>query len=399
MNLSFLLRYLSDRLSTQVLLYNSQTKNLVQQECRSNELKQTLTLTPQAIQQLASYQNESVPNIVVANTAFVFGIVSVNESTLIVGPIKSQSNYQFNKNIAITDFGTVKLEHVPKLNLNRFVDSLHLAHNLFHTFELITEDILLQNFSEDMSVMKQKYLSLLFKTRERDDIHNPYTQEVREMNSVTAGDVVALKQSWIEAYNGKLGILAPTPLRSAKNLGIVLITIVSRAAMRGGLNSEIAYSLSDTFINEIEHQETIEAIYHLAKHAEIEYTLLVKESQTATTIHTQENRYMHPYVIQGQQYIYANLHRNLMVTDVATVVNVHPNYFSRIFKQDTGLTVQELVTQQKIRYAEQLLVASTKTISEISTNIGYNSQSYFTKVFRNVTGYTPHAYRRQFSNL
>ena len=78
----------------------------------------------------------------------------------------------------------------------------------------------------------------LFQYQENVGLHNPYEQELREMNSITNGDIEALSRSMSETYEGEIGILAKDPLRSAKNVAIGNITLASRAAIRGGMSTE-----------------------------------------------------------------------------------------------------------------------------------------------------------------
>lgn len=78
----------------------------------------------------------------------------------------------------------------------------------------------------------------LFQYQENVGLHNPYEQELREMNSITNGDMEALSRSMSETYEGEIGILAKDPLRSAKNVAIGNITLASRAAIRGGMSTE-----------------------------------------------------------------------------------------------------------------------------------------------------------------
>ena len=85
-------------------------------------------------------------------------------------------------------------------------------------------------------------------------MNNPYDQEIREAASIRNGDPEQLKQAWEEDYTGKLGVLAKTTLRNFQNLGIVLVTLGSRAAMEGGVTPELAYSLSDSYIQKIEEK-------------------------------------------------------------------------------------------------------------------------------------------------
>lgn len=62
--------------------------------------------------------------------------------------------------------------------------------------------------------------------------HNPYDQEMREQESIRRGDIEALKLCWEEKYEGSIGVLAPDPLRSLKNIAIGVITLPRAAQLR-----------------------------------------------------------------------------------------------------------------------------------------------------------------------
>lgn len=70
-----------------------------------------------------------------------------------------------------------------------------------------------------------------------------------------------LKKSIGEDYLGKTGVLSKDELRNTKNLGIVVMTLASRAAIRGGLMPEISYSMSDVFIQKIEEDRYCGDLY------------------------------------------------------------------------------------------------------------------------------------------
>jgi AraC-like DNA-binding protein len=65
-------------------------------------------------------------------------------------------------------------------------------------------------------------------------------------------------------------------------------------------------------------------------------------------------------------------------------------HFSRSFKRVTGMTFKNYLNRTRIRKAEQLLFLSRCSISEVAVTCGYNSISYFIKVYRSITGKTPY---------
>ena len=84
-------------------------------------------------------------------------------------------------------------------------------------------------------------------------------------------------------------------------------------------------------------------------------------------------------VAEAIDYIYIHIMERITIQDLASAVCVSPAHLSRIFKQETGVSVSEYIRQRKIDMAKNLL--------------SYSSQSHFIHHFRSQTGMTPKAYR------
>ena len=100
-------------------------------------------------------------------------------------------------------------------------------------------------------------------------------------------------------------------------------------------------------------------------------------------------------VKQGITYITAHFADDPTLSEVADVLGVSPNYFSKIFKTVTDTSFQAYVTNLRIKYAKQLLVDSDLSVSEIATHSGFNTLSNFLRTFKTVCGTTPSEYRTQ----
>ena len=79
-------------------------------------------------------------------------------------------------------------------------------------------------------------------------------------------------------------------------------------------------------------------------------------------------------------------------------IHLSESYFSKIFKDDTGLSVVQYITLLRIQEAKKLLVYSQLTVNQISKTLGYNRTSYFCKIFKMATTETPHSYRKKYAN-
>lgn len=94
---------------------------------------------------------------------------------------------------------------------------------------------------------------------------------------------------------------------------------------------------------------------------------------------------------------YLDTHYNEVVTRerIEKLVHLNRDYINRIFKMSTGYSLMEYIQYDRIIAAKRLLTTTGKTIVEIGMETGFDSQAYFTKVFRKWTGTTPSAYRKE----
>jgi len=92
-------------------------------------------------------------------------------------------------------------------------------------------------------------------------------------------------------------------------------------------------------------------------------------------------------------YIRDNLSADLNIAEIAQQVNMSPSHFTRQFKLATTLAPHQYIMQKRIEAAKKLLSETEIPIAQIALEIGFQSQSRFTTLFRQLTGTTPRAYR------
>lgn len=181
------------------------------------------------------------------------------------------------------------------------------------------------------------------------------------------------------------GIVADNGIRQIKNLFIAGTTLVTRAAIKGGLDMESAYQLSDVYIQKMEKLQSVEAIYNLQYQLMFDFTERVLASKIPSGISL--------CVSECINYINANTNRPITVVDVAANVNKSRSFISRKFKQEVGFGIKDFINNRKIEEAKHLLTYTNKSISEISYYLCFSSQSYFQNVFKKRLGVTPNKYR------
>ncbi|WP_340024970.1 response regulator [Paenibacillus sp. FSL K6-1096] len=98
-------------------------------------------------------------------------------------------------------------------------------------------------------------------------------------------------------------------------------------------------------------------------------------------------------VERAKRFIQENYTRELSREDVAASVYLTADYLAKVFKNGTGQSINEYLNGCRIRAAQQLLIESTASIGEIAMDTGFDTISYFSTVFKKLTGETPAAYR------
>lgn len=98
---------------------------------------------------------------------------------------------------------------------------------------------------------------------------------------------------------------------------------------------------------------------------------------------------------RSKKYIQDHIDQEISRKDIARHIGFSPEYLSSFFKKETGKTLSEFIKSERISFARRLLGQTNLPISMISENVGFDSLSYFSSVFRSVMGCTPREYRQR----
>ena len=320
---------------------------------------------------------KDIPVILSAKDELAYALIRTGSRYTLIGPVRMTTPVDFLHtypgviplpDISVRPVTKQWLLSVYACEYDTFSKDILLVHNLFHEKEITEEMLNLEN-------------SVDTKTDEK----------LREFSSIESGDLAQLERSLSEDYPGEVGTLSEDPLRHAKNRGIVVVTLASRAAMRGGVVPEEAYSLSDSYIQKIEKCRDIPAVFHLFYAAEYEYTRMVKElkEQKEGTLEKDKN----PHINKCKDYIFSHLHGRISVQEIADALDLNAAYLSELFHECEKVTLTEYIRREKINLAKNLLIYSRYSYSEISTYLGFSSQSHLGKYFKSSTGMTMRQYR------
>lgn len=106
------------------------------------------------------------------------------------------------------------------------------------------------------------------------------------------------------------------------------------------------------------------------------------------------DKYKKNYNIQKTiEIMHSKYFEKYSVNDFATICNLSKYRFIHNFKDLTGLSPIQYLTEIRINKAKELLISSNLDIGEISDIVGYDNQLYFSRIFKKVTGFSPSYYR------
>lgn len=101
------------------------------------------------------------------------------------------------------------------------------------------------------------------------------------------------------------------------------------------------------------------------------------------------------FVLLAEQYIEKNYsYPELSLEEAATELEISPGYLSRLIKQATGYSFIDFLSRVRINHAMELMLDPAVKIYEVAEKVGYRSQHYFSRAFKNVLGFPPSEYKR-----
>jgi len=96
-------------------------------------------------------------------------------------------------------------------------------------------------------------------------------------------------------------------------------------------------------------------------------------------------------------WIETNICSPISLSDVSLITGYNKQYLSKIFKENTGITVNGFITNKKMSIAKELLSGSDMTIALIADSLGFNDVRYFMRTFKRHEGLTCMQYRNSYS--
>ncbi len=215
-----------------------------------------------------------------------------------------------------------------------------------------------------------------------------YAMENQLMQAVSSGKLHKAEMFFSNLSSEQFEKRLDNPIRDMKNYGIILNTILRKAAENASVHPLHIHKISSTYAAKIELISSQASFMSLLKEMIRKYTLLVKN-------HSLKGYSMH--IRKVITAINQDLTEDLSLKTQAEALNVNPSYLSTLFKKETGMTLTDYVNNKRIEHALLLLNSTDMQIQTIALYCGIPDVNYFTKVFKKIVGKTPKEYREMFS--
>lgn len=119
------------------------------------------------------------------------------------------------------------------------------------------------------------------------------------------------------------------------------------------------------------------------------YGALLREGETDDGVYSIRERMQ-----EVMRYLDENMERMVSRREAAKFAMLNEDYFSRMFKKETGEGYKEYLLHRKMEYAKRLLASTDWPVAAVASKVGYENFTNFTQMFRKYAGETPSGYRR-----
>lgn len=207
--------------------------------------------------------------------------------------------------------------------------------------------------------------------------------EHKLMESMKTGEITVVTQlvnQFFHPYRKACGL----PIAEIRSSCSELIIILLFRLKEKGLS-----------LSSIDQQHVLGRIYEIDSLKELKRWLTQMLETISFDLINKDKKDVNTYVLMAKEYVKENYQERITLEDISNRLFLHQAYFSAIFKKETGQNFIDYVNHVRVDKAVQLLRNTDYKIKVISDMVGFQSHSYFNKVFKNETGVTPVVFRRQ----
>lgn len=171
-----------------------------------------------------------------------------------------------------------------------------------------------------------------------------------------------------------------------------VVTFRARAVENDERLARLARDLADELLEEAAGQELV--VGALVEHALVHTMRRYANVRRSEHLELSRAGLVDRRIRLAVELMHAHMHRELSLEEIASAAHLSPFHFSRLFKKLTGATPHAYLASLRAARARDLLAETDLSVTEVGARVGYMSSSHFSKAFRQSTGISPSAYRK-----
>lgn len=217
-----------------------------------------------------------------------------------------------------------------------------------------------------------------------ESIEYPYQLEIDLIEGIKSGNVKMIKEIFKDFFDIICAI-------EAGNLSFIKIRLMGIYGQVSRLISKETLS-GNTTLQYLDSLETLNSAMTYKSAFEVSLDLFCNISEVVSAKNMDGHS---PIIIKAIRYISEHYSDNISLETTAKFIHTNATYLSSLFKKEIGMTFTTYLSQLRIHQSLRLLTDTNIDLTSISYSVGFNSQSYFTKVFREIMNCTPTSYRKK----
>lgn len=321
--------------------------------------------------------------------------------TILVGPVKTYKASDNDYIRLLPDTSTLSedtarmlngyIHASPVLSYEQLYNKLTLLNFIINGLESESLEEFASHSNSFVENVKMEQMTDIYRRKEFGVLHNNYFYERELLRNITLGNQARakelLKDGSLYLFHPKY---SPDEMRTLKDNFIITVTLVSRAAISGGLDVETALQLCDYYVMTLEQCDSMDKVHKLLATMTSDYI-----GRTAAFALPDKTP---PLIIECVNYINANLTNQITTQSVAEHFHKRREYLSMQFKQYTGYPISEFIMRQRVESAKALLQYTNISLAQISFHLCFSDQSHFQRIFKKYAGVTPNTFRKMADN-
>nr|MCR5715549.1 PocR ligand-binding domain-containing protein [Lachnospiraceae bacterium] len=263
----------------------------------------------------------------------------------------------------------------------------HISRLLTYSFNGLLQDSQMQLLVNRDKLQQQSKISESIQMYKNSGIKAPTTypyEKEKELLTYAKSGNINKSKATLNDLLGYVLFSEGNDLDNIKARAMELSSLLSRVAIEGGAQTDSILRINNRFLKDLSSINNLDNLC-----LKIQEIVVTFDETMFRRIPGKNGE----IIRRAFTYISDNYAHRLTLEEVAAYVHLNPSYFSTLFKQSSGSSFREYLNMVRIEASKHLLESTDYALIDIAVAVGFEDQSYFTKVFKKYTGLTPKQYR------